>query len=194
MKKVMFFLSLAFMLTQGFAQEKLNKLSVNPIQLLGFDIMNIEYERGFIDGKLGVSFYYGRTGSATPTIGDYRFYVSEQNVTIKGYLRSISKSSFWYGGQVSVASANVYYDFDSSKPFDQVEYEKYQNNRATNIGTLGLTGKIGYQFIVRSFYIDVYGGLGYALTNNLFGNAVYKGDLEETNRLLIYGVKMGLAF
>lgn len=190
----MVFLSLAFIISQGFAQEKLNKLSVNPIQLIGFDIMNVEYERGFIDGKLGVSFFYGRTGNATPTIGDYRVYVTEQNVSVKGYLRSISKSSFWYGGQVSVATANVYYDYDSDKPYDAAEYEKYQNNRATNIGTLGLTGKFGYQFILGSFYIDVYGGLGYAVTNNLFGNAVYKGDVKETNKLLIYGVKMGLAF
>lgn len=194
MKKTLIFLSLVLLTIQGFSQEKLNKLSVNPIQLFGINLTNFEYERGFNDGKLGVSFYYGTTGDATRAVGDYKMYLTEQNVSIKRYLKSISNSSFWFGGQVSVASGRIVYDYDFDSDYDDKEYEKYVNNRATNIGTLGLTGKAGYQFVIGSFYLDFYGGLGYALTNNLFGNVEYKGDVEEEKILLIYGVKVGIAF
>ena len=55
----------------------MNKLSVNPIQLFGFNFTNFEYERGFNDGKIGVSFFYGISGIATTEIGDYDMCVSE---------------------------------------------------------------------------------------------------------------------
>ncbi len=181
MRKVFILFMLTCLGIQGFSQEKLNKISVNPIQLFGYNITNLEYERGFNDGKIGVSFFYGTTGSATRRNGGYTMYVTEQNVNVKGYSNSISQNSFWYGGQLSVASANIY-DFES------------WDNSATNIGTLGLTGKIGYQFILKSFYLDFFGGLGYALTNDLFGDAEYSGDVEEVNLLLTYGIKMGIAF
>lgn len=178
MRKRLIFLSLIFMSIQGFSQEKLNKLSVNPIQLFGFNITNFEYERGFIDGKLGVSFYYGMTGMASRSIGGYSVYIAEQNISIKGYSRSIDNNSFWYGGQLSVASGSIWGD----------------NGSATNVGTLGLSGKLGYQLIIKSFYLDFYGGLGYALTNNLFGDVSYSGGVSETKLLLIYGIKTGIAF
>lgn len=169
------------MVVHGFSQEKLNKLSVNPLQLFGFNITNFEFERGFNDGKIGVSFFYGKTGSATRRIGGYDMYVTEQNTSIKAYTRTISQNSFWYGGQLSVASADIY---------DRNDF----NNRATDIGTLAISGKTGYQFILKSFYLDFFGGLGYALTNNLFGEAMYSGDVYETKILLTWGIKTGIAF
>jgi hypothetical protein len=181
MRKHFILLVLTFIGMQGFSQEKLNKLSVNPIQLFGFNITNFEYERGFNEGKLGVSFFYGTSGMANRKTGDYDMYVSEQNVAVKGYLNNISQNSFWYGGQISVASASIY---------DTDDYD----NRATDIGTLGITGKIWYQFIIKSFYLDFFGGLGYALTNDLFGQAIYNGNVEETKILYTYGIKTGIAF
>ena len=180
-KQLVLLLLLACFSIQGFSQEKLNKISVNPIQLFGFNMTNFEYERGFDEGKLGISFFYGKTGSSTRNIDGLTTYMSEQNFSIKSYTNNISQSSFWYGGQVSVSSANI---------FDLEDW----NNRASNIGTLGLTGKMGYQFILKSFYFDLFGGLGYALTNDLFGDVQYSGNIEETNLLLTYGIKMGIIF
>jgi hypothetical protein len=180
MKKKVIILILSSISVLGYSQEKLNKLSVNPVQLFYLNISNFEYERGFNEGKIGVSFYYGQTGSAIRNISGNRIYSTEQNVTLKQYSKSISKSSFWYGGQLSITSANIY-----SNDFYY---------RATNIGTLGLTGKFGYQFIIKSFYLDFFGGLGYALTNDLFGDAAYAGNISETKLLLIAGIKTGIAF
>ena len=194
MKKQLIFLSLVFIGMQGFSQEKTNKLSMNPIQLFGFNITNFEYERGFNEGKLGVAFFYGNTGNATRAIGGYKMYLAEQNISIKGYLNSISKSSFWYGGQLSVASGDIIYDYDFNSEYNEEERDKYFNNRAIDIGTLGVTGKVGYQLILGSFYLDFFGGLGYALTNDLFGDAEYSGEVEEVKLLLTYGIKTGIAF
>ena len=63
-----------------------------------YNIPNFEYERGFNDGKLGVSFFYGSTGNATREIEGYDLYASEQNVNVKFYNTNISQNSFWYGG------------------------------------------------------------------------------------------------
>lgn len=93
MRKQLIFISLMFLTIQGFSQEKLNKISVNPIQLFGFNITNFEYERGFNDGKLGVSFFYGNTGNATRKVGDYNMNLSEQNVSVKGYLKPINQKN-----------------------------------------------------------------------------------------------------
>ena len=192
MKKYIIILVLATISNTGKAQEKMNRLSINPIQLIGFNITNFEYERGFADGKLGVSFYYGNTGNTTRPIGGYNIYINEQNFSIKKYIRAISNSSFWYGGQISVASGSIRYDLPENATF--ADYDKYFDNGAYNIGTLGISGKFGYQFIIKSFYIDFYGGAGYAITNNLFRKAVYKGEIEETKFLLNYGLKLGIAF
>ncbi len=165
----------------GFAQERMNKVSVNPLQLFVFNITNLEYERGFNDGKLGVSFFYGETGNTTREIGGIVAFVTEQNVSVKSYSKSIAESSFWYGGQLSVASGDI---FDTDN-FD---------NRANGIGTLGLAGKLGYQLILKSFYLDFFGGVGFALTNDLFGTAEYSGDITASNILFTYGIKTGIVF
>lgn len=165
----------------AFSQERLNKVSVNPLQLFGFNIVNFEYERGFNEGKLGVAFFYGRTGNTTRKIGDIRAFLTEQNVSVKSYSKSIDETSLWYGGQLSVASGDII-DFDD---FD---------NSARGIGTLGITGKLGYQFILDSFYLDFFAGLGFAVTNDLFGTAQYTGDITESRVLPILGLKTGIAF
>lgn len=165
----------------GFAQEKINKVSVDPLQLFALNIANFEYERGFNEGKIGVSFFYGSTGNTTREINGLRAFLTEQNVGIKSYSKTISESSLWFGGQLSVASGS----------FRDV---KDVNNRATGIGTLGLSGKLGYQFIHNSFYLDFFGSVGYAITNDLFGTASYNGNIEEANILLTVGIKTGIAF
>lgn len=159
-------------------QGKLKKLSINPFYLIGTNILNFEYERGFVDGKLGVSFYYGRTGGATREILGIKSYTSEQTISLKTYSKSISSTSLWYGGQISVISGSIYVD----------------NESAYGIGKLGLSGKVGYQFIIRSFYLDFYGGAGYAVTNDLFGSIVYNGDLTISKYILLFGIKTGIAF
>jgi len=181
MKKSLIYICLSLLSLQGFSQDKINKFSVDPIKLIGFNMTNFEFERGFLDGKLGVSFYFGRTAGATRNIGDYTRYIVEQNVSIKGYLKTIGMNSFWYGGEVLVSSGSVSHN---------------ENNKigARNLGTLGFTTKMGYQFIIKSFYLDFYGGIGYALTNNLYGNVEYRGGYEEPQLLVVFGLKTGIAF
>jgi len=82
---------------------------------------------------------------------------------------------------VTVASGNI--------------YDENGINQATNIGALGILATSGYQFIVKSFYLNPYLGAGYSLTNDLFGSAQYAGDISKpTNWLLTYGFKMGICF
>jgi hypothetical protein len=180
MKAIIF--SLFFIVTiNSFAQQKMNKLSVNPIQLFGYNRLNMEYERGFNAGKYGISFYMGRTGYASRKIHGQYSWLSEQNVALKFYSKSMDKSSFWYGGMVTVSSGNI--------------YEENGVEQAINIGALGILASSGYQFIVNSFYINPYLGAGYSLTNDLFGSAKYTGDnAKPTNWLLTYGFKVGICF
>lgn len=178
MKKITFFVIIAFITVKCYSQEKVNKLSVNPIQLFVYNIVNFEYERGFNDGKVGISFFYGATGRSTREIQGYRIYMTEQNASIKRYLKNISTNSFWYGGQLSVVSSSIYGNYGS----------------ASNIGTLGITGKLGYQFIIKSFYLDFFGGVGYALTTDLFGTSSFVGGVTEAKISPIIGIKTGIAF
>lgn len=68
-------------------------------------------------------------------------------------------------------------------------------DRASNIGALGILGVTGYQFMIRSFFIDPFIGVGYAVTNDLFGSAEYTGDIgRPTDWLLTYGFKIGFCF
>ena len=164
-----------------FAQQKLNKLSVNPIQLFGYNRLNIEYERGFIEGKFGIGFYLGSTGNSSRKIHGQYSKLSEQNFSIKFYPQKADKSGFSYGALVSIASGNV--------------YDENGLDSATNIGTLGVFATGAYQFIYKSFYTNVYLNAGYALSNDLFGNAKYTGNIgKPTDWLLTYGLKIGLCF
>ena len=77
-------LSLFILMTVNtFAQQRLNKLSVNPIQLFGYNRLNMEYERGLNDGKYGLCFYLGQTGNSSRKIHGQYSWLSEQNVTFK---------------------------------------------------------------------------------------------------------------
>jgi hypothetical protein len=177
-----FLFSLFFLLTVNlFAQQKLNKLSINPIQLFGYNRLNVEYERGFSQGKYGISFYLGQTGNSTRKIHGQYSWLSEQNAAIRFFSKSMDKSSFWYGGMVSVSSGNI--------------YDENGIDQATNIGALGVLATSGYQFIIKSFYLNTYAGAGYSLTNDLFGSAEYSGNIAEpSNWLLTYGFKVGISF
>lgn len=163
------------------SQSQLQKLSVNPIQLLGYNKLNAEFERVFGKGKEGIGFYIGQTGNASPKIHGQYSRLSEENIFYKHYLKSFSSSSFWYGAMISVSSGEIH----SENGLD----------KASNIGALGILGITGYQFIVKSFYITPYLGAGYAITNNLFGSAEYTGNIgKPTNGLLTYGFKTGICF
>lgn len=165
--------------TTAFAQERLNKVSHNPLQLFVFNLTNFEYERGFKDGSLGVALYYGRTGSTTREINGISFYGTEQNVTFKLYRNLIDNSGLWWGGRLAVASGNARDGNEGS---------------ATGIGTLSVSGMGGYQIIAGSFYLDFFAGLGFALTNDLFGRAHYSGSMKESRILIPFGVKVGFVF
>ena len=177
-----FLLSLLFIMTVNtFAQQRLNKLSVNPIQLFGYNRLNMEYERGLNDGKYGLCFYLGQTGNSSRKIHGQYSWLSEQNVAFKVYSKSIEKSNFWYGGMVSVSSGNIVSENGVDK--------------AGNIGALGVMGTSGYQFVAGSFYANLYLCLGYALTNDLFGSATYTGNIKKpTDWLFTYGLKIGISF
>jgi hypothetical protein len=166
---------------QVFSQEMMNKLSINPIYLFAQNITNVEYERSLNEGKLGISIYLGWTGYTTREIFGYESYINEQSLSLKYYKNSFSSSSLWYGGQLSVISLNIY---------DSDDY----NERATDIGILGLSGKLGYQFIIKSFYLDFGASIGYALTNNLFGEAYYSDNIKESKLLYGIQIKTGIAF
>jgi hypothetical protein len=163
------------------SQDMMNKLSVNPIQILGYNRLNVDFERGFGEGKYGINFYFGRTGNSTRKIHGQYSYLSEQSVGFKRYTRYIDKTCFWYGGLLSVSSGDI--------------YDENKLDSATNIGALGLLGSGGYQILIRQFYLNFYLNFGYALTNDLFGSAEYSGDIgRPTDFLLTYGLKIGFAF
>jgi hypothetical protein len=163
------------------AQERLNKISISPIQLIGYNRLNVEYERGFNEGKYGIGIYIGRTGNSTRKIHGLYSYLSEQNVAVKFYQKKMDRSSFWYGPMISVTSGNIFSDNGIDK--------------ASNIGALGILGCTGYQFILKSLYINPYLCAGYSVTNDLFGSAEYQGDIgKPTEWLLTYGFKMGFCY
>lgn len=175
--------------------QQLNKVSTNPLQLFVFGLNNIEYERGFREGKFGLSFYGSMSGSSVPAHGGYEFHGAEQSFSFKVYTNKFDRNSFWYGGKLSLATGDIFYDYDfSSSMYDDPEFQKYINNRAIDISTLGLTGIAGYQFILSNFYLDLFGGIGYAVTNDLFGGAEYLGEIEESDLLLNYGLRVGVSF
>ena len=164
--------------TAVYSQQKLNKLSVNPIQLLGYNRLNLEFEHGFNLGKSGISLYLGHTGNSTRKIHGQYSYLSEQNAGYKRYIKSIDKTCFWYGGLISVSSGNI--------------YDENKTDSATNIGALGILGSGGYQILIKQLYLGIYLNFGYSITNDLFGTAYYSGDFKQpTNFLLTYGFKIG---
>lgn len=179
MKKYSFFILLVLCSLSAFSQGKMNKLSVNPIQLFASNVTNFEYERGFADGKFGLSFLYARTGLSTREVLDNKISMTEQSVTAKYYHAKMYQSSLWFGTEMAVINQSIY-NIDS-------------DSRAL-IEVLGISGKIGFQYIYKSLYIDIYGGIGIAATDNLFGNAYYTGDLSKSILLLQLGLKFGIIF
>jgi hypothetical protein len=179
--RILILMAFALISMNCVCQTKLNKLSVNPIQLIGYNRLNIEYERGFLEGKMGCTFYLGATGYASRKIHNQYSFLSEQNFAVKKYAKAIDIPCFWYGAQVSISSGNVY----SADKADS----------SINIGALGILGTGGYQYYLSSFYINAYAGFGYSLTNNLFGSADLDPDLGNLSEwLLIYGIKIGYKF
>lgn len=180
-KKCYVLIAILMISVKGFAQEKKSKFSVDPYQLGLLNVLNFEYERSFNDGELGVAFYYGNSGNVPGKLGDTRMNFSEQSIALKKYAKSFSTNSFWSGIQLSVTSGLVN------------EIDHY-SGETWDVGTLGLSAKVGYQVIVKSFYLDVHAGLGYAITNKLFGEIYSYDEVSEERLLTPYGIKMGIIF
>ena len=180
-KKLFLFTITGFLSFNVFSQEMKSKFSINPIQLSLSNAINFEYERSFNNGKLGVAFTFANNGATAGKMSETRMSLSEQSVTFKSYSNSFYESGWWYGGAMSVASGFIQ---------DEDDF----NNVAYNIGTLGVSGKVGHQIVIKSFYANVFGGIGYAITNDLFGEAVYNGDYSESNLLIPYGLNLGITF
>jgi hypothetical protein len=143
-----------------------------------FNTQNFEIEKGF-DNNLSFGFFYANTGSSTRKIRDYRYNMSEQSFFLKHYFSGFNNSSGWIGQKLGIASANI--------------IGEGGNQAILNMGTLSLSFISGYQANIQSFFINVFGSIGYAITNDFFGDMVIYGDeLEETNILLGYGVQVGL--
>jgi hypothetical protein len=176
-----FFILIVSLYTVVYSQDKMNKLSVSPIQLIGYNRLNIEFERGFNNGKYGCALYLGQTGNASRLIHNQYSTLSEQNVAFKFYGKSIDRSCFWYGGLVSVTSGNL--------------YSKDKTESSTNISSLGLQATGGYQFFIQSFYANLYVSSGYSVTNNLFGSATFNDNWDcPSHIILAYGIKAGFKF
>lgn len=166
---------------QSLSQQRLNKLSFSPIQLLGFNQLNLEYERGFKSSNIGISVYLSSTGNAFRKVHGQYSKLSEQNFSLKYYSNAIDSSSFWFGGILSVASGNI--------------YDENGIDSAKNIGSLGIQFTTGYQFIFKSLYINPYLSAGYSITNDLFGSAEYTGNINKPSQwILTYGFKIGMCF
>ena len=158
-----------------------NKISVNPIQLFGYNRLNLEYERTFNEGKYGIAFYFGSTGHATRKIHGQYSYLSEQNASFRYYRKSFNTSSLYFNGTLTVSSGKI--------------EDENVTDKAYNVGALGILGGLGYQIIHKSFYFNPYINTGVSLTNNLFGTAEYYGNFSKPgNLLLTYGFKMGIVF
>jgi hypothetical protein len=180
MKSVFAILLLAISL--GFAQNR-TKVSVDPVPLFVIGSNNMQFERTFLDGRLGWAFLFSQPGNAVRMIDGYRYYLSEQALTGKYYFFGAARSGPWAGGAVSVASGNIY----------EGEFILTENN-ARNIGTLGFYAMGGWQWTLGRFFLEPYSGIGVAATNDLYGNAQYNGDLEESRLLIKYGAQTGMSF
>ena len=165
-----------------------NKVSVNILNNLIYNVNNIEFERSFENGKSSIGFYIGQTGQATPIIDGYYSRVSEQNVSYNRYSKSFERSSFWYGGTFALATGDIWEKYDPNKQGDRGRGYAY------NISTLSLNARCGYQVILKSFYLNPYVSLGYAFTNNLFGTAKFVGDATPVDVIIGYGLKTGILF
>jgi hypothetical protein len=164
-----------------FSQDRLNKVSFNPVSLIAAGLNNFEYERGLAEGKLGLAFYYGKTGNAIRPLNGYRINMSEQSLAFNIYVKNISRPAFWFGPRISFISSDIVDEDDPS-------------NYAYNIGTLGLGLGVGFQLVAGGFYLTPFINIGGAITNDLWGELDYKGNLEPTRFLFSYGLKMGIAF
>jgi hypothetical protein len=167
---------------QGFSQEKFNKLSVNPVQCFIGHIYNLEYERGFKleNTDYGFSFLIGRTGFQPRIIDGYKINMAEFNLSYKMYTESFNKSSFWYSGQISVISTKI----DDLKSVQRV----------SNIGTLGISAKEGYQLFWKSCYVDFNMNLMYVITHNLFGIGIYEDNVKNSKWIFRLGFRTGIIF
>jgi len=153
------------------------KFGFNPLQLALFNLQNFEIEKGF-ENNFSFGFFYAHSGFAASELGGYSIYGAEQSVYLKKYFSGFNESTFWIGGKTGIASANVWGD----------------NGSAFNIGTFSINFISGYQLTIGSFYIDPFGSFGIAITNNLFGDNEFNGDVEETIFIPGYGVKFGMLF
>jgi hypothetical protein len=180
-KTIIFLISLSFCF-YVYAQDKLNKLSTNPVSLIVANMNNFEFERGFSEGKLGVAFYYGKTGNVLKAVNGYKINASEEAVSFNIYLKNIGKPAFWFGPRLSFTSASI-----SDEKYPTINY-------ANNIGTLGLCMSFGGQIVVGGLYLSPFFSLGGALTNNLWGEAKYYGNIKESHIIINYGLKTGIAF
>ena len=142
---------------------------------------NLEYERGFAEGKIGIAFYYGKTGNTIKANNGYRINASEQSVALNAYIKNIGKPALWFGPKLSFISSDI---TDNNNP----------GNRATGIGTLGLSMSLGVQLVLGGLYISPYFSFGGALTNDLWGEAHYYGNLTPNRLIINYGLKTGIAF
>ena len=181
MKKTLLFLLGFSFCFSAFSQDRLNKVSINPVSLIGAGVNNFEYERGLAEGVLGISFYYGKTGNAIRPVNGYRINTSEQAIAFNVYLKNIGKPAFWFGPRISFASSDIVDDANTA-------------NYAYNIGTLGFGMGVGFQLVLGGFYLTPFANIGAAITNDLWGDLQLGGNLEPKTFLFNYGLKMGVAF
>lgn len=158
----------------------MNKLSINPISFIYFNIYNLEYERSFQEGKAGLSIFYGNSGSEPRIIAGSILNVKELDISLKKYANTFCSSSFWYGGRISVSLS----DLQESKIDDF----------SSNLGTLGVMAKEGYQLIFKFLYVDFNIGIGIIITNNLFGNANYSENYFKKRWIVNWGIRTGFVF
>lgn len=154
---------------------------MNPVSLIMAGMNNLEYERGFAEGKIGIAFYYGKTGNTIKANNGYRINASEQSVALHAYIKNIGKPALWFGPKLSFISSDI---TDNNNP----------GNRATGIGTLGLSMSLGVQLVLGGLYISPYFSFGGALTNDLWGEVHYYGNLTPNRLIINYGLKTGIAF
>lgn len=122
-------------ISTSFSQTNRNKVSIDPVRLFLVTRAhtNIQYERGFHSNKLGISFFYGRTNQKSSQF-------QQQKLSLKRYARAFDHSSFWHGLQVT---------------------NKTSVWGPRKINSLGLFGELGYQFVIRAFYLDFSAEIGY---------------------------------
>jgi len=164
-----------------FSYANTNTISVNPVQLFLFSMYNLEFEGALSDNST-FSVFLGITGNAFPDFMKVEQNMREQRLGYKFYPQRKAPSGFYVGPNISLTTGSLY----------SSEYT------ISKISALGLSAETGYRWMLGKFGIAPFGGFGWTITHDLFGQKVEyttgEGEIKLLPIFWYYGLKIGWAW